>query len=184
MLRSGRLQRFVPLYHALIRHPDLRIPPNAIQQARHQRCRRLHQGRERIALLGRCVVRHNVFRRKIVRRNTVCVICQAPGWIFAYQTHKCSHHTFPTKNREPDLTCHIGLLYVIRANRQFFIHIFCMSGTVELSRRRQLAYLFAFNLNIFTFHEPLICKKHDSQPVGFNDLFYSYHHALLRDIGL
>jgi hypothetical protein len=56
---------------------------------------------------------------------------------------------------------------------------FISSGTVQLSRRRQLACLFALNFNISHFHEPLICKKHDSQPVGFNGLFYSTIQLLL-----
>ena len=44
--------------------------------------------------------------------------------------------------------------------------------TVELSRLRQLACLFAPPKTFCTYHKPYVRKKYDSQQVGFNDLFY------------
>jgi hypothetical protein len=44
---------------------------------------------------------------------------------------------------------------------------------VELSRLRQLACFFAPPKTFCTYHKPYVRKKHDSQPVGFNDLFHT-----------
>jgi hypothetical protein len=50
---------------------------------------------------------------------------------------------------------------------------------VELSRLRQLAWLFTPTKTLLTYHKPYVCKKHDSQQVGFSGLFYSEYHSLL-----
>jgi len=43
---------------------------------------------------------------------------------------------------------------------------------VELSRLRQLAWLFAPPKTFCIYHKPYFRKKYDSQQVGFNELFY------------
>ena len=54
------------------------------------------------------------------------------------------------------------------------------SSTVELSRLRQLACLFAPPKTFCTYQKPFVRKKHDGQQVGFNDLFYSVFHSLIN----